>query len=208
MEVMAEQVAVTGAHGPLLAPTSLRVRAGEVAVVAGEPNDGHTAFGLALTGRITPSGGTISPTAAHLREHAVLVDAPAVTAPEPNLRVADVLAEELALSGARFRRVRVTRLLDEHGLAPRTRFEDVAPAARIALLTGLAAERPGAELLVLDTPDRHTSDPEDWLPTALAQAREGRAVVVLCGTATALRLPLTPARLGESDQPAPLESGL
>ncbi|MBM7775468.1 ABC-type multidrug transport system ATPase subunit [Actinokineospora baliensis] len=208
MEVYADQVVVTGAHGRLLEPTSLRVRPGEVAVVAGEPNAGHTAFGLALTGRITPSGGSVTPSADELRAHAVLVDAPEVTAPEPNLRVADVIAEELALAGARSGRSTVAELLTEHGLEAGTRFEDVPGGARVALLTELAARRPGAELLVLDTPDRHSSNPADWLPTAMAQARDGRAVVVLCGTSTALRLPVTPARLGESDQPAPLEPTL
>ncbi|GLZ36745.1 hypothetical protein [Actinokineospora sp. NBRC 105648] len=206
MDVHADRVAVTGAHGPLLAATSLRVRPGELAIVAGEPNDGHTAFGLAITGRITPSAGAVSPPAADLRAHAVLVDAPAVTEPEPSLRVADVVAEELALAGAPAGRSAVKAVLDRHGLVPDTRFEAVAPAQRVALLVGLAATRPGTELLVLDTPDRHTGDPADWWDTALAQARDGHAVVVLCGTATALRLPLTPARLGESDQPAPLES--
>ncbi|SES20310.1 hypothetical protein [Actinokineospora terrae] len=208
MEVHADQVVVTGAHGRLLEPTSLRVRAGELVVVAGEPNAGHTAFGLALTGRITPSAGSVTPSGGELRAHAVLVDAPEVTAPEPNLRVADVIAEELALAGARKRKTATTALLDEHGLEPGTRFEDVPGAARVALLTELAARRPGAELLVIDTPDRHSSNPADWLPTAMAHARDGRAVVVLCGTSTALRLPMIPARLGESDQPAPLESTL
>ncbi|WP_026422255.1 hypothetical protein [Actinokineospora inagensis] len=208
MDVYADRVVVTGAHGRLLEPTSLRVGPGELAVVAGEPTAGHTAFGLALTGRIAPSEGSVSPSAAELRAHAVLVDAPAVTEPEPNLRVADVIAEELVLAGARHRKSATARLLDEHGLAPGTRFEDVPGRTRVALLTALAASRPGAELLVIDTPDRHSSDPADWLPTAMAHAKDGRAVVVLCGTSTALRLPLTPARLGESDQPAPLESSL
>ncbi|SDC19437.1 hypothetical protein [Actinokineospora iranica] len=206
MEVHADRVAVMGAHGPLLAATSLRVGSGGLAVVAGEPNDGHTAFGLALTGRISPSAGSVSPDAATLRAHAVLVDSPAVTAPEPNLRTADVVAEELALAGARPRRAAVARVLETHGLSPDARFETVPAAARVALLTGLAAARPGVALLVLDTPDRHSGDPGDWWPTALAQAEAGRAVVVLCGTAAAHRLPLTPARLGESDQPAPLET--
>lgn len=201
MDVRADRVAVTGAHGPLLRATSLRVRPGELAVVAGDPGQGHTAFGLALTGRITPSAGSVEPGAAELRERAVLVDAPGVTEPEPGLKVVDVIAEELALT--RVRRSR-TDLLDKHGLTARTRFEAVPPAARIALLTDLV--RPGADLLVLDTPDRHTADVGDWWPTALAQAQAGRAVVVLCGTAAADRLPLTPARLGEHFQPAPLET--
>ncbi|CRK56143.1 hypothetical protein [Alloactinosynnema sp. L-07] len=202
MEVVADRVAVTGTHGPLLAATSLRVGPGELAVVAGDPYAGHTAFGLALTGRIAPSAGSIAPKGAELRKRSVLIDAPGVTEPEPGLSVGDVITEELALSRVRGRKSH-RLLLDRYGLDPRDRFESVAPAVRTALLADLA--KPGTDLLVLDTPDRHTADTADWWPTALAQAQAGRAVVVLCGTAAAERLPLVPARLGEHFQPAPLE---
>ncbi|WP_436496505.1 hypothetical protein [Actinokineospora sp. HUAS TT18] len=202
MEVVADRVAVTGAHGPLLAATSLRVGPGQLAVVAGDPYAGHTAFGLALTGRIAPSAGSIEPRAAELRKRSALVDAPGVTEPEPGLSVGDVITEELALG--RVSRGKSHRLLlDKHGLDQRARFESVAPAKRLALLADLV--RPGVDLLVMDTPDRHSADTADWWPTALAQAQAGRAVVVLCGTAAAERLPLLPARLGEHFQPAPLE---
>ncbi|HVK24518.1 MAG TPA: hypothetical protein VM677_24430 [Actinokineospora sp.] len=201
MEVVADRVAVTGTHGPLLAATSLRVGPGELAVVAGDPYAGHTAFGLALTGRIAPSAGSIQPRAAELRKRSALIDAPGVTEPEPGLSVGDVITEELALNRGARKSHRL--LLDKHELDPRTRFEAVPPATRLALLADLA--RPGADLLVLDTPDRHSADTADWWPTALAQAQAGRAVVVLCGTAAAERLPIMPARLGEHFQPAPLE---
>ncbi|EWC59921.1 hypothetical protein UO65_4781 [Actinokineospora spheciospongiae] len=206
MRVRAERVAVTGAHGPLVAATSLEVGPGQLAVVAGEPNDGHTAFGLVLTGRLAPSAGTVEPDASRLRAHSALVDAPGVSEPEPALRVADVVAEELALAGRRDRRADVAGVLARYGLDADTRFEAVAPAARTALLAGLAAERPGVELLVLDTPDRHSSDHRTWWETALSLARGGLAVVVLCGAGTARELPHPCARLGSSDQPTPLDT--
>ncbi|OLR94507.1 P-loop NTPase family protein [Actinokineospora bangkokensis] len=204
MRVRADRVAVTGAHGPLLRATSLEVGPGELAVVAGDPRAGHTPFALAVTGRITPSSGEVRPAGADLRARSAPVDSPGVSEPEGALPTADVVAEELALAGLRSRRADVRQVLDAHGLAARTRFEDVAPAARTALLADLAARRPGVELLVLDTPDRHTDDHRDWWDTAVRHAGSGLAVVVLCGTATARALPVTPARLRSVDQPAPL----
>ncbi|MGW5051858.1 ABC transporter ATP-binding protein [Actinokineospora sp. NPDC004072] len=192
MEMRAEAVAVAG----MLAATSLRVASGQLAVVAGEPDDGHTAFGLAITGRLRPSTGTVS--GIEPRRSAV-VDAPGVSEPEAKLRAADVVAEALALLGGRGNPNEIAR---RHGIDPRDVFETVPAAARTALLADLAA----TDLLVLDTPDRHSGDPETWWPTALRHARKGRAVVVLCGSATARLLPITPARLGETDQPDPLET--
>jgi ABC-type microcin C transport system duplicated ATPase subunit YejF len=202
VELLADRVAVGGAHGEVVAATSLRVGPGALAVVAGEPGAGHTAFGLAITGRLRPSAGTLSPGAEVLRARSALVDAPGVSEPEGGLRTADVVAEALVLAGRRGGRREVAAVLDEHGLDAATRFESVPARERIALLAGLA--RP--DLLVIDTPDRHSGDPDTWWPTALHLARQGRAVVVLCGAATARLLPVTPALLGETDQPEPLET--
>ncbi|UVS80322.1 ABC transporter ATP-binding protein [Actinokineospora sp. UTMC 2448] len=192
MEMRAEAVAVAG----MLAATSLRVGSGQLAVVAGEPGDGHTAFGLAITGRLRPTSGTV--TGVEPRRAAV-VDAPGVSEPEGKLRTADVIAEALALAG---RRADAGEIARGHGLDPRARFEAAPAEARTALLTDLAA----ADLLVLDSPDRHSGDPQAWWPTALRHARRGRAVVVLCGGAAARLLPITPALLGETEQPEPLET--
>ncbi|WP_156756224.1 ABC transporter ATP-binding protein [Actinokineospora pegani] len=205
MRVRADGVAVDGAHGPLLAATSLAVGPGQLALVAGPPGAGHTAFGLALTGRMALSAGSVEPGAAALRAGSALVDAPGVSEPEGALRAADVVAEEMALGGGRARRRDVAALLDEHGVDGAARFENVSPAARTALLTALAARRRGVRLLVLHTPDRHAADHGDWWPTALRHARAGLAVVVLCGATAARALPLEPARLGSVEQPGPLD---
>lgn len=202
MELRADRVAVGGARGDVLAATSLRVGPGGLAVVAGEPGDGHTAFGLAITGRLRVSAGSLSPGVDRLRRRSALVDAPGVSEPEGGLRTADVVAEALALAGRRAGRRAVREVVDEHGLDPAARFETVGAAERTALLAGI----PDKDLLVLDTPDRHSGDPDTWWPTALRHARAGRAVVVLCGAATARLLPVTPALLGETDQPDPLET--
>jgi hypothetical protein len=58
-------------------------------------------------------------------------------------------------------------------------------------------------LLVLDTPDRHTSDVESWVGLAREQAGRGLAVVVLAATTPLSALPFPPARLGSAEQPEP-----
>jgi hypothetical protein len=58
-------------------------------------------------------------------------------------------------------------------------------------------------VLVLDTPDRHTSDVESWAGLAREQAERGFAVVVLTATTPPSALPFTPARIGSVEQPEP-----
>jgi ABC-type multidrug transport system ATPase subunit len=209
MRVRAEQVAVAGPHGPLLRPTSLTVATGQLALVRGEPGAGHTAFGLALTGRMNPTAGLVTvdgqPDPARLRERSALVDAPGITAPEGNLTLAEVVAEELALLGRPARRRHALEWLAGQNADSyaRDRIDTLPPMVRIGVLTELAA-RPDTRLLVLDTPDRHTGNTQAWWPLALRHAARGRAVAVLCSTSSARLLPVRAAQLGQLTQPAPL----
>ena len=98
MEIRAERAGVNGAHGPLLRPTSLVVKPGELTLVAGEPGTGHTALALLLSGRMKPSTGSVSPDAKSLRKQVVLVDAPEVNEPEEALTLAAVVGEELSMN--------------------------------------------------------------------------------------------------------------
>jgi ABC-type hemin transport system ATPase subunit len=207
-------VSLEGHHGTLLPPTSLTVGEGELAIVHGEPGVGVTAFGLALAGRLKPSTGTVTvdgPGA--LPELVAVVDAPGVSEPDEALSLRVVVGEELALAHRPAGKEDVTRWLTEHDAAPfaGSRFENLAPALRTRLLTELAAARKGVRVLVLDTPDRHTSDVESWAGPAREQAERGLAVVVLTATTPASALPFTPARIGSAEQPptqrcAPLET--
>ncbi|MGA8790304.1 MAG: hypothetical protein WB535_15285, partial [Paenarthrobacter sp.] len=67
-------------------------------------------------------------------------------------------------------------------------FEDIAglwieqiPAARrLELLTALALADPATDLLVVDSPDRHSADPAAWLPRLQALASDaGRPLAVV-----------------------------
>jgi energy-coupling factor transporter ATP-binding protein EcfA2 len=213
MQIRAEQVTVRGPHGPLLPPTSVRIADGQLAVVGGEPGEGHTAFALALAGRIKPHEGvvTIDGVSApdRLRALTAIVDSPDVTEPDEALRLSEVVAEGLALAGRAHGRKAVTAWLVGHQVADhaRDRVEALSPEVRTAVLTELAVAREGVRLLVFDRPDRHTSNPQAWWPIALRHAQHGMAVVVLCLTGAARLLPVPAAQLGRDEQPAPLTVG-
>lgn len=202
MRVRADRVKVDGPHGTVLPPTSLTVEDGELTLVHGEPGPGVTALGLTLTGRMKPTAGvvTVDDTAddGQLRGLTAVVDAPGVSEPEDALPLRVVVGEELALGGRPAGKRDVAAWLAAHGAAGLggVRFETLEPAVRTRLLTELAAGRTGVRMLVLDTPDRHTSDVGSWTALAREQAEHGLGVVVLTATTPLASLPGTPARIG------------
>lgn len=207
MEITVQSVGIDGAHGPLLHPTSLRVREGELALVAGEPGTGHTAFALALGGRMHPSVGTVlldgEPNDAALRAQVAIVDAPEVSAPEEALTLAVVIGEELAMAKLPATRKAVSDWLFARDARQHmnTRFEAVPADVRTGLLIEIAAQRPGVRAIALVLPDRHGAGPHTWWTAACKQAEQGLAVVVLCSETSARLLDVPAARLGVQEQP-------
>ena len=186
MEIVADRVTVRGAHGPMLLPTTLWARTGDVSLVVGAPGDGHVALALVLGGQLEPSSGRVtvggSADREVLRRRTALVDVPRVTEPEPGIPVRAVIGEELALSGQPARPKDVAAFLAEHdgtGLASE-RFENVPPAVRTDWLARLAALRGGVDVLVLAHPDRFGGEPTAWWDLAQQLAEGNRAVVVQC----------------------------
>ncbi|MGM1057778.1 hypothetical protein [Saccharothrix sp. Mg75] len=207
MHIHARRVGVTGPHGPLLKPTSLLVEPGELVLVAGDPDSGHTALALVLSGRMRPSTGEVTPDERELRRRVVPVDSPGVTEPEGSLSLAGVVGEELAVNGARSGRKAVADWLVERD-ADRYhdhRFEHVPAHTRCGLLLELAAGRPDAAVLVLDSPDRYHGDPASWLELARAQVTATRSVVVLCTTTSAGFLGVPAGRIGADNTPGESE---
>ncbi|KAA2261621.1 ATP-binding cassette domain-containing protein [Solihabitans fulvus] len=210
MEIHAQRVGVAGPHGPLLRPTSLRVRQGELALVAGEPGTGHTTLALVLSGRMRPSTGMVlldgRTAEAELRRQTVVVDAPEVTEPEEALKLADVVGEELAMAGRPAGRKAVADWLTEQGAdqLASARFENVPPQVRTEVQLALAALRTDARALLLVLPDRHHEDPHPWWEAARRHVTPDRAVVVLCSTSSARLLGVPAARLGQDEQPTPI----
>lgn len=202
MHIVASNVAITGTSGRMLAATSLEASSGELLVVTGDPNDGHTALALVLSGRMRPDEGDVhlddDRRPARLRREIAVVDAPGITEPDDVVPLRDVVAEGLSLAGRRSGRRAVQHWLRRHQLADRAkdRFERLSHAERTRVLLDLARSARATSALVLDRPDRHGTDPTAWHPAAAEQAANGTAVIVLCAPHTAERLDVPVARIG------------
>ncbi|MGN6611421.1 MAG: hypothetical protein ACTHLJ_06565, partial [Angustibacter sp.] len=185
---------------PLLDPTDLIVRSGEVVAAVGDPGHGHTALALALAGRLAHTGavdldGDASPR--RLQRAVALVDVPGVSEPDGALPVTTVVAEELATAGRSTRRSAVREVLAEVGLTqPPHRFDGLDVGTRLTLLSGLAARRPDVGFVVVTLPERHGATPEAWLPPLHDLAERGLGVLVTVGLGTGRLIDLPAAEIG------------
>jgi hypothetical protein len=183
----ASDVYLRGRHGDLIAPTTLLAAPASVLLVQAGSQDTRTALALVLSGRMKPGSGSIEWNGHEdirlLRRHAALVDSPGVNAPEPHARVKDQVREDLSLvPHARRLKLRPRRWMEEAGLDQLAGawLDQLEPAMRLQLLCRLALADPATELLVVDSPDRHSPSPSGWLPELAALAAgSGAAVVAL-----------------------------
>lgn len=212
MEIHARHIAVNGRYKQLLPPTSLRVAEEELTLVRCL-RDEATTLALALSGRIEPDDGAVlldgAGDARSLRELVAIVDAPRVTEPEPTLPLVAVVAEALGLAGAPASRATALDWLTEQRAEQyaKYRFETLPAPLRTRLLVELAVVDERVQVLVLDSPDRHTGDAQTWWSVALRQAQRGLGVVVLCADGTARALHPESAKVGQMQQPSPILVG-
>ena len=183
----AHQLQAKGRRDPLLPPTSVTVARGELLLVTGDRQDQRTALSLLLSGRMKATEGQLSwdgsSRTRQLRLSAALVDSPGVNEPEEHLSVRDLVTEDLALVPRRYRGallsgpwLKVNRFEDIAGLWT----EQLDPERRLELLTALALANPRTDLLVVDSPDRHSADDLTWLPRLRELAYDaGRPLAVV-----------------------------
>lgn len=174
------QLHIDGRRHTLLPATTVEAHKAEVLLIQADGQERRTALALALTGRMRPSSGTVAlgrdASMAALRRRSALVDAPDVNAPEHHLTVRSLAAEDLALVPFKFRdRTRPTEWLVKHGFRDILGLwiEELEPARLLHLQLELALANREVELVVVDSPDRHTADVGAWLPL-LEQAAAGR----------------------------------
>ena len=188
-----QQLSVNGRRDPLLPATSLAASRGALLLVAGDRQDQRTALALTLSGRMKPSGGSIewdgSAGIRRLRAASAIVDSPGVNEPEQHLSVRDLVTEDLALVPRRRRGalsgdawLKVHRFEDIAGLW----VEQLGASRRLKLLTALALADPNIELLVVDSPDRHSGHPADWLPHLEALANDAGRLLAVVATLSSL----------------------
>lgn len=200
----AEAVAVRDRRRPLLWPTTLTVRTGEVVLAYGDPGHGHTCLALALAGRLVPDTGAVTldgaadPSA--LQRSVALVDVPGVSDPDDDVALTTIVGEELAMARRPAGRAHVRAWLTEQGLAEHTgdRMEDLPTGPREVVLSRLAELRPGVAFLVLTLPERYGGLPEDWLDLARGAAARGYGVLVTVSLGTARQVAADPAAAGLS----------
>jgi hypothetical protein len=186
--LIADSLAIAGRHLPLLEPTSLAVARGELLLVAAEPQATRTALALGLSARMRPTEGTVSwsgnPGLRAVRHISALVDSPEINEPEAHLKVRDLVAEDLALQpGPIWRRSGIDAWMRKHHMDELANewLDAIDPLERLALLTHLALEDRGVDVLVFDSPDRHGIPEVDWLSylQSVATGRRAPAVVAV-----------------------------
>lgn len=167
----ANQLHIDGRHHTLLPPTAVEAQRAQVLLIQADGQERRTALSLALTGRMKPSTGTVvlghDPSMATLRKRSAIVDSPEVNAPENHLSVRSLVSEDLALVPLKFRdRTRPTAWLVKRGFRDILEkwVEEVEPNRLLHLQLELALANRFVDLLVVDSPDRHTADTNDWLP--------------------------------------------
>jgi hypothetical protein len=188
MVLIADSLAIAGRHLPLLYPTSLTVARGELLLVQAEPQPTRTALALGLSARMRPTEGTVSwsgnTSLRSVRRISALVDSPEVNEPEAHLKVRDLVAEDLALQpGPIWRRSGIDAWMTKRHMDELANewLDAIDPLARLALLTHLALEDRGVEVLVFDSPDRHGIPQDDWFRylETVATGRRAPAVVAV-----------------------------
>ncbi|POH75383.1 ABC transporter ATP-binding protein [Arthrobacter glacialis] len=169
--LVAHQLHIDGRRHTLLPATSVEARKAQVLLIQADGQERRTALALALTGRMKPSTGTVSlghdGSMVSLRRRSAIVDAPDVNAPENHLTVRSLTSEDLALVPFKFRdRTRPTEWLVKHGFRDILEkwVEELEPARLLHLQLELALANKDVDVVVVDSPDRHTADVSAWLP--------------------------------------------
>lgn len=185
------QLHIDGRHHTLLPATTIEARRSEVLLIQADGQERRTALALALTGRMKPSAGTVSighdASLAALRRRSAIIDAPEVNAPENHLTVKSLASEDLALVPFKFRdRTRPTAWLVKHGFRDILDewIEALEPTRLLQLQLELALANRDIDVVVVDSPDRHTADTSAWLPLLeqLAAGTLGRGEEVNAST--------------------------
>ena len=202
-----------GRDGQALGTTSVGFESGRATLARAETEQRPTVLGLIASGRMRPDTGSVvidgKADASAIRRRVALIDAPEVSDPAPNVTLAGVAAEELMFAGVPSNPVSVSRWLAQLGLdhLGRVPIANVAPYARLRLLTELALLRDGVEGLVIVSPDRHGGDPIEWWNLAKRLAERGLAVLVIAGDASAAAIGAAAmiARMHGPDSPEELD---
>jgi len=193
MHVELDRIA-KGPSARVVSSVRASLRTGHATNVACPTEQGPSVLALMASGRMKPDSGdiTIDDEGRHaegwlarrrLRGLMAIVDAPSVCAPDDEVRLGGVIAEELGLAGYSSWPPSVARFLESLGLEEYAGepMRALPPLVRVRALTEAALLRPGVRGVVITTPDRHGGATAEWWAYAKEVAARGLVVLTVSG---------------------------
>ena len=208
-----KKLAINKGRIPIIEPTSLRIKQGDLTLIVGETEVSQVAFALSLAGRMKLSSGSVKidneENPELLQEIVALVDVPNISEPDDVMKLETIVGEELAIAGRKAMPKHVRAFLQQNKISKYAKetFETLPNKIRYDVLMKLASIRPNTKVLLLAEPDRLGGKPEIWWRIAKKYNKLGFTVVVQCRESSARILGEEYFRLGENNKKSTKKAG-
>ena len=208
-----KKLAINKGRIPIIEPTSLRIKQGDLKLIVGETEVSQVAFALSLAGRMKLSFGSVkidnNENPELLQEIIALVDVPNISEPDDVMKLETIVGEELAIAGQKAMPKHARAFLQQNMISKYAKetFETLPNKIRYDVLMKLASIRPNTKVLLLVEPDRLGGKPEIWWRIAKKYNKLGFTVVVQCRESSARILGEEYFRLGENNKKSTKKAG-
>lgn len=208
-----KKLAINKGRIPIIEPTSLRIKQGDLTLIVGETEVSQVAFALSLAGRMKLSFGSVkidnNENPELLQEIIALVDVPNISEPDDVMKLETIVGEELAIAGQKAMPKHARAFLQQNMISKYAKetFETLPNKIRYDVLMKLASIRPNTKVLLLVEPDRLGGKPEIWWKIAKKYNKLGFTVVVQCRESSARILGEEYFRLGENNKKSTKKAG-
>lgn len=208
-----KKLAINKGRIPIIEPTSLRIKQGDLTLIVGETEVSQVAFALSLAGRMKLSSGSVkidnNENPELLQEIVALVDVPNISEPDDVMKLETIVGEELAIAGQKAMPKHARAFLQQNMISKYAKetFETLPNKIRYDVLMKLASIRPNTKVLLLVEPDRLGGKPEIWWRIAKKYNKLGFTVVVQCRESSARILGEEYFRLGENNKKSTKKAG-
>ncbi|MBP6925392.1 hypothetical protein KBB73_03380 [Candidatus Saccharibacteria bacterium] len=208
-----KKLAINKGRIPIIEPTSLRIKQGDLTLIVGETEVSQVAFALSLAGRMKLSSGSVkidnNENPELLQEIIALVDVPNISEPDDVIKLETIVGEELAIAGQKAMPKHARAFLQQNMISKYAKetFETLPNKIRYDVLMKLASIRPNTKVLLLVEPDRLGGKPEIWWRIAKKYNKLGFTVVVQCRESSARILGEEYFRLGENNKKSTKKAG-
>lgn len=212
-DIEVKKLAINKGHIPIIEPTSLRIKQGDLTLIVGETEVSQVAFALSLAGRMKLSSGSVkidnNENPELLQEIVALVDVPNISEPDDVMKLETIVGEELAIAGQKAMPKHARAFLQQNMISKYAKetFETLPNKIRYDVLMKLASIRPNTKVLLLVEPDRLGGKPEIWWRIAKKYNKLGFTVVVQCRESSARILGEEYFRLGENNKKSTKKAG-